>query len=121
LIKTYEKELEKLSHEEQILENQVQVMRGTKPNFGTALDVTFNFLKNPYLFWKKDDLKSKHLVLKLVFEDKIIYDRENGFGTTILSLPLRVFELNALDKNTNVDRTGLEPATPSLQMRCSTR
>ncbi len=51
----------------------------------------------------KDDLKSKHLVLKLVFEDRIIYNRENGFGTAILSLPLRVFELNALGKTTDVD------------------
>ena len=120
LIKTYEKELGKLSHEEQILENQVQVMRGSKPNFGTALDVTFNFLKNPYLYWKKDDLKSKHLVLKLVFEDRIVYDRQNGFGTATLSLPLRVFELNALGDSSNVDPSGLEPLTSSLQMRRST-
>ncbi len=121
LVKTYEKEIEKLSNEERMLENQVKVVRGTKPEFGTALDVVFDFLKNPYLYWKRDDLKSKHLVLKLVFDDRIIYDRENGFGTANLSLPLRVFELNSLDNSSKVDPTGLEPATPSLQMRCSTR
>ena len=121
LVKTYEKEIEKLSNEERVLENQVKVVRGTKPEFGTALDVVFDFLKNPYLYWKRDDLKSKHLVLKLVFDDRIIYDRENGFGTANLSLPLRVFELNSLDNSSKVDPTGLEPATPSLQMRCSTR
>ena len=121
LVRTYEKEIEKLSNEEQILENQTQVMRSRTPDFGTALDITFNFLKNPYLYWKKDDLKSKHLVLKLVFEDRIIYKRETGFGTTKLALPLRVFELNQLGHSIDVDRTGLEPATPSLQMRCSTR
>ncbi len=121
LVRTYEKEIEKLTNEEQILENQSQVMRSRKPDFGTALDITFNFLKNPYLYWMKDDLKSKHLVLKLVFEDRIIYDRENGFGTANLSLPLRVFEFSDDTKTCDVDRTGLEPATPSLQMRCSTR
>ena len=121
LIKAYESELEKLSNEEQVLENQTQFMRSRKPDFGTALDITFNFLKNPYLYWKKDDIKSKHLVLKLVFEDRIIYDRENGFGTANLSLPLRVFELSMLGNSCDVDPTGLEPATPSLQMRCSTR
>lgn len=103
LIKTYENELEKLTNEEQILENQSRVMRSTKPDFGTALDVTFNFLKNPYLYWMKDDLKAKHLVLKLVFEDRIIYDRENGFGTANLSLPLRVFELNEQGNSNDVD------------------
>jgi len=102
LIKTYEKEIEKLTNEELILENQSELLRGRKPDFGTALDITFNFLKNPYLYWIKDDLKSKHLVLKLVFEDKIIYDRETGFGTAKLSLPLRVFELNTLDNFNDV-------------------
>lgn len=121
VIKTYEKEIEKLTNEEQQLENQAQLMRGTKLEFGTALDTTFNFIKNPYIYWMKDDLKSKQLVLKLVFDDRIIYDRQNGFGTAKLSLPLRVFELNALSNSNDVDPTGLEPATSSLQMRRSSQ
>lgn len=120
-IKTYEKELEKLTQEEQTLENQIKVMKGSRPDFGTALDITFQFLKNPYVYWKKDDLKAKHLVLKLVFSDRLTYERGLGFRTANLSLPLRVFELNQLDDSSYVDPTGLEPATPSLQMRCSTR
>jgi hypothetical protein len=55
----------------------------------------------------KDDLKSKQLVLKLVFESKIIYNREIGFGTAKLSLPLRVFELNELGNSYDVDYIGL--------------
>ncbi|KKR79229.1 MAG: Site-specific recombinase [Candidatus Nomurabacteria bacterium GW2011_GWA2_40_9] len=121
LIKTYEKEIEKLTNEEKILENQVQVMRGSKPEFGTALDLTFNFLKNPYVYWVKDDLKSKHLVLKLVFSDRLVYERGKGFGTAKLALPLRVFELNKLGNSDDVDPTGLEPATSSLQMRRSSQ
>lgn len=98
MVKAYEKEIEKLTNEEQILENQVQVMRGSKPEFGTALDLTFSFLKNPYAYWKKDDLKSKHLVLKLVFMDRLTYELGNGFRTANLALPLRVFELKQLDE-----------------------
>jgi site-specific DNA recombinase len=121
LIRTYEKELEKLSNEEQILESQVQVMRSRSPDFGTALDITFDFLKNPYVYWRKDDLKSKHLVLKLVFADKLTYKRGVGLGTANLSLPLRVFELSELRDSSMVDPTGIEPVTSSLQMRRSTR
>ncbi len=121
MTKVYETEIEKLTEEESKLENQLMFVRGSKPEFGTALDITFNFLKNPYVYWKKDDLKSKHLVLKLVFTDRLIYKRGEGLGTANLSLPLRVFELNQLDETDYVDPTGLEPATPSLQMMCSTR
>ena len=117
----YEKEVEKLTKEEQILESQVKVLRSSRPEFGTALDITFNFLKNPYAYWKNGDLKAKHLVLKLVFNDRIVYHRGIGLGTAHLSLPLRVFKLTELGNSCDVDPTGLEPATPSVQMRCSTR
>lgn len=103
LIRAYEKEIEALTNEEQILENQVAVMRSRRPDFGTALEVTFSFLKSPYTYWMKDDLKAKHLVLKLVFADRIVYDRNNGFGTANLSLPLRVFELNSASNSSDVD------------------
>lgn len=103
LIRAYEKEVENLTNEEQVLENQVAIMRSRKPDFGTALDVTFNFLKSPYTYWMKDDLKAKHLVLKLVFADRIIYDRNSGLGTAKLSLPLRVFELSEHDSSLDVD------------------
>ncbi len=121
LTATYEKEIEKLTNEEQILEKHSQVMRGRSADFGTALDMTFNFLKNPYQYWMNGDLKAKHLVMKLVFTDKLTYERGVGFRTANLSLPLRVFELSTLDESSMVDPTGLEPATPSVQMRCSTR
>jgi len=92
MIRAYEKEIDKLSNEEKTLENQLKVVRGSRPEFGTALDITFDFLKNPYVYWKKDDLKAKHLVLKLVFTDRLVYTRGVGLGTANLSLPLRVFE-----------------------------
>jgi len=110
LVKTYEREIEKLTNEEQILENQVKFMRSSRPDFGTALDRTFTFLKNPYLYWQKDDLASKHLVLKLVFSERIAYERGKGFGTAKLALPLRVFELTELDSSSLVRRAGFEPA-----------
>lgn len=121
LVNTYENELSKLTSSEHDMENHIKYMQSTKPDFGTALDMTFSFLKNPNVVWEKDDLKSKHLVLKLVFNDKLTYDRTDGFRTASLALPLRVFELKQLNDSSKVDPTGLEPATPSLQMMCSTR
>lgn len=104
LIKTYEQEIEKLTNEEHALEGIIQqIVKGSKLDFGTALEATFAFLKNPYLYWVRDDLKSKHLVLKLVFSDRLVYERGKGFGTANLSLPLRVFELTELGDNTKVD------------------
>ncbi len=119
LIKTYEAEIQKLTTEEQKLESLVKVVRGSIPDFGTALDLTFSFLKNPYAYWKKDDLKSKHLVLKLVFMDRLTYELGNGFRTANLSLPLRVFEEFTTLNSDNVASyvTQLEPRTSNSGSR----
>jgi len=45
----------------------------------------------------------KRLVLKLVFEKNIAYSKNSGFGTAILSLPLRVFETFDASKSLDVD------------------
>ena len=58
---------------------------------------------------------------KLVFPEGIVYYRKEGFRTSQLGY---IYSLNQQfsDKTSDVvDRTGLEPATPSLQMMCSTR
>lgn len=58
---------------------------------------------------------------KIIFPLGIAFDREKGFGTVKLG---RIYTLNQEQPVPNsalVDPTGLEPATPSLQMRCSTR
>lgn len=103
MIRTYENEIEKLGSEEKIIENQLLLLQTRRPEFRTALEQTFEFLKNPYVYWKKDDLASKHLVLKLVFSDNLTYKRGEGFRTAHLALPLRVFELSALDNSSIVD------------------
>lgn len=114
LIKTYEAAIEKLSNEEAILENQMRVIRSAKPDFGTALDITFGFLKSPYTYWKKDDLQSKHLVLKLVFSERLTYERGKGLQTASLAFPLKVFELSSMDNSDLVEMGGIEPPCISV-------
>ena len=58
-----------------------------KYDFETALNRSFSYIKNPLQKWKKGDLKERQLVLRIVFEDALIYDKETGFETAKLSLP----------------------------------
>ena len=50
-----------------------------KPNIETALDIVFDFVRNPLKQWVKGDIQRKKLVLKLVFEQKLTYNRKSGF------------------------------------------
>ncbi len=78
-------------------------------DFGTALEFVFKILKNPYAEWEKGDLAYLRLILKLVFEANIAYSKNSGFGTAILSLPLRVFETIDVSNSQGVEMGGIEP------------
>jgi site-specific DNA recombinase len=109
-IKVYEQEIEKLSAREQALLEKIETPSPLfKIDFGTALDRVFAVLENPLNYWLKDDLSDKKLVLKLVFTGPVAYNRNSGFGTANLALPLRVFELSTLENSQFVEMGGIEP------------
>ncbi len=77
-------------------------------------------IKNLVKQWLNLELPLRVKFQKLVFPTGICYNRNNGFRTPQLG---RIFNLNKhyyAHKSYVVDRTGFEPATPSLQTRCST-
>ena len=94
------------------IEEQIQVLeakkvrlggRITKPkegdyDFGTALDLVLGFVKNPLAVWQAGDLSRKRLVLRLVFDEPLVYDRETGFGTATFSLPINLACVLELDE-----------------------
>jgi hypothetical protein len=93
--------------EEKLIEKNSPTKK-RKIEFRTALRMVFDYLENPYDKWKIGDLSDKSLVMNLVFEGVLFYDRGSGFRTAPLALPLRVFEHFAISKSQGVElnRTG---------------
>jgi hypothetical protein len=60
--------------------------------------------------WQKGNSHTKKLVLKLVFEQNLAHNKNSGFETAILSLPLRVFSLPNAQKGLLVEVEGVEPS-----------
>ncbi len=109
VVKAYEAEIEKLSEKRIALLQNLNKTRTEKPDFGTAVDVVYDFLKDPYEQWVNGDIHQKRLVLKLVFSGSLVYDRENGFGTAEVALPSKVFSLFGVPKSQDVEKPGIEP------------
>lgn len=105
----YEKQIEELSIQEEKLRGKNNPTKNRKIEFRTALRMVFDYLENPYDKWENGDLSDKNLVMYLVFEDVILYDRGIGFRTAPLALPLRVFEHFATSKSRGVEMGGIEP------------
>jgi hypothetical protein len=87
----------------------------------SAVNYAVEQIKNLPRFWADLEPALKPQFQKRVFPEGTIYEREKGFRTIKLGY---IYEMNRdlrASKSSVVDPTGLEPATPSLQMRCSTR
>lgn len=95
----YEARLAELIDKEVSLEVKAHKPKQSIISFGTAVETVFEYLKNPYAKWQMGDLAEKRLVIKLVFSELLVYDRKEGFGTSQLALPLKVFEVISTSEN----------------------
>ena len=87
----------------------------------TAVTYATDFIRDLARQWVDIPHQLQPKFQNLVFPAGFTYSKITGVGTPKVGY---IYKLNqsTTNKNTSlVDRTGLEPATPSLQMRCSTR
>ena len=90
------------------------------PDFCEAFNLTIMFLRTPAQTWKNSSEELKIAIHNMIFMENPKYSVNTGFGTPKLSLPF-LLKQQISDINSGlVDRTGLEPATPSLPAMCST-
>ncbi|MEN9582542.1 MAG: hypothetical protein RL641_496 [Candidatus Parcubacteria bacterium] len=77
-------------------------------SFETALDEVLGYIKNPYEIWSTGIFEDKRLVLRMVFEKPLVYNRKSGFETANLSLPIRLFECFVTPKSRHVEMGRIE-------------
>jgi site-specific DNA recombinase len=120
VIAAYEERISSLTERELVLRDALMSVVEHAPSIETALDIVFDFLKNPYKQWTEGDLHAKRLVLKLIFERNLAYNRKSGFETAFLSLPLRVFTLPEAQKPLLVEVGRIELPSESFRESGST-
>ena len=86
-------------------------------DFDTTYRTAMEFLENPSKMWVFGDLVDKRAALKLTFEGRIRYKRNQGYRTAKAAIPFRIF--NGLDcedseESEMVPLAGLEPAHLSI-------
>ena len=116
----YEKQMEQVAHEIEALEGQISGELDLFIPYQTALSKSKQLIKSPYSIWQKLDAREQHGLYYFLFEAKLAYHPKEGFQTANIATAAKLFEDFAAVNSSNVDRTGFEPATLSLQMRCST-
>ncbi|MDB5195488.1 MAG: Resolvase-like protein, partial [Parcubacteria group bacterium] len=127
LARTTRSEEVKRAYEDQIEETLQELKGATEPaerdigvSYRTALSKCTTLLNNPVVIWDKVGPVEKQRLFFFLFEKRLAYTKGSGYRTANELSTVRLFEDFTEQNSDNVDRTGFEPATLSLQMRCST-
>ncbi len=110
LIGVYENELKgKLSQKKELEEQQGLDRHYSDKEFGTASSLVFQTLENPVDMWKNPNWQNKRAIVLMYFEDKLTFDKENGFGTATLSRPIELMRDLSPRKIPHVEMGAVKP------------
>ncbi len=110
IISAYENKLRKLEEEKITLDENIAKCGRPLQSFDDTFRTAFSFLSNPQKLWASGRLEHQRMVLKLVFTDKLDYDRNEGFRTAPTALPLSLLAHMSDPKSEMVEGAGFEPA-----------
>ncbi len=84
-----------------------------------AVEFAEGYLRAPSSVWRKADISVQKQLQWFQFPSGVVFDGKI-FGTPEICSVFKIKELLSTPMSANVDPSGFEPLTPSLQMRCST-
>ena len=89
IIRRYEDKITNLEKEKHILSENQQKQTESKGTFQEKLEPVLQFLANPYKLWETGNIHLRRTVLKLAFQDRIAYDRNQGPRTIQIAMPFK--------------------------------
>jgi len=120
LIQQYEKEMIRLIEEQGRLEQEYTQQKYSDEQFGTAIRVVMEYLKNPLEAWQSEDYQDKRLLLSMYFEEKFVYDKDKGFGTATFPLIVDILRQENMPRFLMVEMPGVKPGSKTyLPFNCS--
>ncbi|MEW8026306.1 MAG: recombinase family protein [Candidatus Thiodiazotropha sp.] len=109
VVQAFEKRIDALEKKRMLLEEKRTRCGQTPRTFDEMYRTAMHLLSNPLKIWKAGRFEDKRAVLRLVFSQRLIWDRKGMYRTPELSLPFRTLE-GVFNENVQmVPRRGLEP------------
>lgn len=111
VINAFEEKIESLEAEKLRLGDTTKKTETYNIEFEPALHRVMEFIKDPLLMWKTGDLAQKRLVLRIVFDEPLVFDAKTGFYTASLSLPVAISCTTGENLKYVVEMPGIEPGS----------
>lgn len=111
VVARYESRIAELERERLVMAEKLQAEGPSRKRFEDMFELTLRFLANPCGVWENGSIDRRRTVLKLTFEDKLVYCREGGFRTPKTSMVFRVLG-RFCDPNAGMAEGGRLPPNP---------
>lgn len=107
LISAYEAHIHDLHAQKAILQERIANFGKPVTSFAETYRTAFAFLANPCNLWHSPRLEDRRAVLKLVFAQRLPYDRNSGYRTAETSITFKLLGDMKMQKNVMVGPEGL--------------
>ena len=92
VIETYEDKISALERDKLRLSESLQNPAPRQDTYEDMLELSLKFLANPWKIWETGNVTLKRAVLRLAFEERISYSRNQGARTPKTTLPFKALE-----------------------------
>ena len=109
VVTRYEQRIEELERERLVMAEKLERQAAPRKTFEEMFELTLRFLSNPCAIWENGDIARRQTVLKLTFEDRLVYARNEGFRTPKTSMVFRALRQICVPDSVVAEGMGFEP------------
>ena len=123
VVKAYETKIAELDKKKALLVEKSHAAKQPKGKVDDFIELSLQFLSNPWKIWETGNMTLRKTVLKLAFQERPTYDRNEGYRTPKTTLPFKALSGFDTEKSVLVRVKGLEPprlAAPEPKSGAST-
>ncbi len=112
VITAYESRIEEMENRKLLLLENAQNTRQPAYSFRDMFELSMCFLSSPQKLWESGKFSLQRTLLKLVFSERLVYCRNDGYRTPKTTLPFSMLSTFCGSENNMVPRRRLELLCP---------
>jgi site-specific DNA recombinase len=119
VITAYERRVRELESQKAVIGDRIAVCGKPKASFEETYRTALRFLRSPWELWRSERIEDRRALLRLVFAERLVYARDEGYRTARISMPFKLLGQENLRKSGLVEPRGIEPLTSAVRLQRS--
>ena len=116
VITAYERRVRELETQKAMINDRIAACGKPQASFDETYRTALSFLRNPWKLWHSERIEDRRALLRLVFAERPVYARDEGYRTAEISIPFKLLGANNLGKTGVVELRGIEPLTSTMPL-----